>query len=196
LDACLRDNDRSLAEVVRMLWQRYLATGTPDDAVSCVLHELGFKPLAMQLESWLQQAAPLPLAELLPKLGLDIRFRAMQHADDLGGKAEHDSLFFIGALSKTHNGLVQLSHIYHGSAAHQAGLMVGDQLLAVEGRKITAANLLPLLARYPVNTSVTVQFFRKDRLLQRQLLLSLNGPQVAELTPADDKRLHNWIATA
>ena len=196
LDACLRDNDRSLAEVVRMLWQRYLATGTPDDAVSCVLHELGFKPLAMQLENWLQQAAPLPLAELLPKLGLDIRFRAMQHADDLGGKAEHDSLFFIGALSKTHNGLVQLSHIYHGSAAHQAGLMVGDQLLAVEGRKITAANLLPLLARYPVNTSVTVQFFRKDRLLQRQLLLSLNGPQVAELTPADDKRLHNWIATA
>jgi predicted metalloprotease with PDZ domain len=196
LDACLRDNSSSLAEIVRAMWQRYLATGTEDNALSTVLTELGFTELAQQLQIWLHDAKPLPLEQLLPKLGLELSFRSMQHAEDLGGQSDSDNTLFIGALTKTHNGLVQLSHIYHGSAAHQAGLMTGDQLLALDGRKITANNFVSLLARYKTGSIVAVHFYRKDRLLQASLTLCDAKQLVAVLNVADAKRVDAWITQA
>jgi predicted metalloprotease with PDZ domain len=193
LDAGLRDSNLSLAQIVRILWQRFLSSGTPDNALNTILCELGLTELAQQLHQWLHEAAPLPLANILPKLGLSIRFRAMQHADDFGGESENTAVF-IGAQTKLQHGLVQLTHVYHGSIAHQAGLMSGDQLLALDGRKVTAANLATLLARLAADSTVTVHFYRKDRLLQRQLRLSQAKQQVAVLTVSDATLAESWIA--
>lgn len=196
LDASLRQNGSSLQQLVRTLWQRYLPTGTPDNALNLTLTELGFAELAAHAGRWLTDAAPLPLAEKLPALGLTLAFRSMQHADDLGGEAENIGQLFIGAQSKTVQGLLQLTHVYHGSAAHQAGLMVGDQLLAIDGWKVTASSLTPLLQRYSSGTEVKIDFYRKDRLLQRLLTLRVSEQQVAVLRITEPALCDAWLTTA
>ncbi len=196
LEARLRDQGSSLAVVVRTLWQRYLTTGTADNALSVVLSELGFTELAALSEHWLNEAAPLPLATLLPTLGLNLAFRPMQYAEDLGGAPQHSALPFIGVQTKPANGLLQLSQVYHGSAAHKAGLMVGDQLLALNRRKITANNLTQLLQRCDSGSNVTVHFYRKDRLLHCTLILNEAVQQVAMLSIADQVKCDNWLAIA
>lgn len=193
LDATLREQGSSLQLVVQKLWQEYLNTGTPDNALSEVLTQLGFAELALLSQRWLTDAAALPLTDAAAKLGLNLVFRPMQHADDMGGEANEQNQVFIGALTKVNNGLLQLSHVYHAGAAHSAGLMVGDQLLALEQRKITASNFSQLLQRYAKNSSVTVHFYRKDRLLHCVLTLGTSAQQVAMLSIAEQGLSDSWL---
>lgn len=192
LDAWLRDHNSSLDDVVRRLWQQYLQSGTPDNALQTVLNQMGFTELATLTDSWLNQAASLPLAQWIPALGLELNLRPMQHADDFGGVST-DTLPFIGAQTKLVNGLLQLTQVYCGGNAHQAGLMTGDQLLALDGRKITQSSLPQLLKRYRHGSSLTVHFYRKDRLLQSNLTLNSALQQVAVLTVARQAKCDNWL---
>lgn len=194
LDAALRQRGSTLQQIVSELWQRYLTTGTPDDALLQLLTELGFSDLAAICHQWLNDAAPLPLAEYLPALGLGLTLRPMQHADDLGGETDNTNQLFIGALTKQQQGLLQLTHVYHNDAAHQAGLMVGDILLALNGRRITVASFDQLLQRYASNNTVKIDFFRKDRLLQCTLKLQRSNREVAVLCISDQSLCSSWLA--
>lgn len=193
LDAWLRRHGADLEQVVRQLWQQYLVSGTPDNALQLVLKQLGFAELAALTDDWLTQAISLPLASLLPALGLQLTLRPMQHGDDFGGEATTDAPPFIGAQTKVVNGLVQLTQIYHGSSAHLAGLMSGDQLLALDGRKISATSLPQLLKRSRNGSSLTLHFYRKDRLLQSQLTLNTALQQVAVLTVTEQTLCDVWL---
>jgi predicted metalloprotease with PDZ domain len=193
LDASLRRQNSNLDEIVRQLWQHYMLSGTPDNALQKVLTALGFNELAAQSDRWLTQAAALPLAELLPALGITLTLRPMQHADDFGGEAGAENLPFIGAQTKQLNGLLQLTQVYHGGSAHQAGLMAGDQLLALDGRKITASSLPQLLKRAIKDKALLLHYYRKDRLLQSQLTLTTASQQVAILTIAEQPKCDYWL---
>ena len=118
----------------------------------------------------------------------------MQHADDLGGTSDTSASVFIGALSKTVGNQLQLSHVYHGEAAHAAGLMTGDLLLALDGIKISSVNYNGLLQRYAPGTLAKLHFFRKDRLLCCDIRLDSAKTQVAILSVTDEHLYHNWLA--
>ena len=193
LDATLRAANTTLEQVVQQLWRRYLPTGTPDNALSLVLQDMGFSGLADLTDSWLNQPGALPLTGLLPQLGLELTLRPMQHADDVGGEASDDGAYFIGAQTKLVNSLLQLTQVYHAGAAHKAGLMVGDQLLALDGFKITAASLPQLLKRYTPGSTAQLHFYRKDRLLQCNLLLQPVLQQVAQLSIKDNALCQRWL---
>ncbi|MEH8020774.1 PDZ domain-containing protein [Rheinheimera metallidurans] len=193
LDAALREQGSSLQQIVQKLWQEYLTSGTPDNALSVILTQLGFAELAQLSQRWLIDSAALPLTDAAVKLGLNLIFRPMQHADDMGGELNEQSQIFIGALTKVNNGLLQLTHVYHAGAAYSAGLMVGDQLLALEQRKITANNFSQLLQRYATNSSVTVHFYRKDRLLHCTLTLAASVQQVAMLSITEQGLCDSWL---
>uniref|UniRef100_A0A486XUV1 Protease, putative n=1 Tax=Rheinheimera sp. BAL341 TaxID=1708203 RepID=A0A486XUV1_9GAMM len=193
LEAKLRAAGGSLQQLVRLLWQDYLSTGTPDDALYKALHKLGQSELATLSQDWLSKPAPLPLQAVLPALGLNLTLRPMLHADDLGGEADTTQALFIGAQTKLVNNLLHISQIYHGGAAHQAGLMVGDQLLAINGRKISASNLSKLLQRYAEGSQVELHFYRKDRLLAYPLRLRQASQQVACLNVANAGLCQNWL---
>ncbi|GAB59146.1 peptidase M61 [Rheinheimera nanhaiensis E407-8] len=192
LEAQLRANGSSLQQLVRQLWQHYLSSGTADNAVALSLTQLGFTELAAVLTQWLAQAAPLPLQQTLPALGLELVYRPMQHMDDNGGNSHNDSIF-IGAQTKVVNGLLQLSQVYQGGNAHNAGLMAGDQLLAIDGIKVSADNLSKLLSRYSLGSQLQVHFYRKDRLLMASLPLNTATQQVAVLTVKDERLCKAWL---
>lgn len=198
LEARLRANGCSLQQVVRRLWQQHLSSGTADNALELTLTQLGFAELADLVTQWLSQAAPLPLQQTLPALGLELLYRPMQHMDDNGGSSNNsgNNSIFIGAQTKVINGLLQLSQVYQGGNAHNAGLMAGDQLLAIDGVKVSANNLSKLLSRYSVGNQVQVHFYRKDRLLSANLTLNTATQQVAVLTMKNETLCTAWLATS
>lgn len=194
LDAALRKAGSTLDNIVRQLWQQYQATGTPDDAVVQVLTSNGFTDLATQLTEWLQNAEALPLQQLLPALGLTLNFRAATHNEDLSGIAPSEiPTAALGALFKNNNGLLTISHVYQDGPAYNAGLMSGDQLLALGGYRITETSLAQLLQRFTLGSTQSLVVFRKDRLLQLEFMLQQSSPTVAMLNISDTASCNNWL---
>ena len=192
LHAELNANGSSLDQVVRQLWQNYLPSGTPDNALQLTLQQLGFPALATLCSQWLTRALPLPLESAFAKLGVQLTLRPMQHQDDLGGAVSSNNVF-IGIQTKVVNGWLQVTQVYHGGSAHQAGVMAGDQLLALDNAKIISNSWAELLQRYPLNCRVQLSVFRKDRLLTLPLTLAVASQQVAMLTVTDNGLCQQWL---
>ena len=195
LDAHLRGLGSNLNTIVRELWQRYRHSGTPDDALQQCLKQAGYEELAGLSMQWINCAKPLPMSEVLPKLGLSVSFRAMQHGDDFGGPLADTATLgpYLGLVTKTVNNQLQVSQVYNGSIAHTAGVMVSDILLALDGRKITASSLSQLLSRSPLNKPLELTLFRKDRLLRLEIVLQIATQQVAIVTEQDAELCQRWL---
>ena len=194
LDAALTRSGFNLTWLVRQLWQQYLVTGTPDDAVQAILRQHGLVSQAQSVTSWIHASTPLPLAQELPALGMQLVFRSAQHNDDLSGASiQSRTPPSLGAQYKSSNGVIQLSQVYIDGAAHQAGLMVGDQLLAIAGYKVTATNITDLLQRFGENSTETIHLYRKDRLLVLQLPMIKAAEHTAMLLPVDDVKVTSWL---
>lgn len=193
VEAELQANNKDLSRFCRDFYQHYLATGTADRSFFDALSAAGFKALAAQVEDWVYRAQPLPLAESFAKLGLTLSWRSPQHFDDTHGTQQQNAPATLGCSLKTQNGLVTVQQLYLDTAGHQAGLMAGDQLLAIAGYKITDKSLPQLLKRLPYGSEQPLTIFRKDRLLTLPLTLQAGKAQVAMLSVADDAKLQRWL---
>ncbi|MDP4528732.1 M61 family peptidase [Alkalimonas delamerensis] len=202
LDAALSQQQRSLPELMRQLWTQHLDGGTPDGAIQAILQNWQLPELATRLTAWVQQPEILPLAELLPALGLSLSFRQPQGQDDLNGPAKEteegspQQSAWLGALSQGNELCLKLTAVYHGGPAHQAGLMVGDEVLALAGYRLNQSSQAELLKRLPKQQPIEVQFFRRDRLLSSNMVLTEPPATVAQLTVTDAQLLAHWWAKA
>ncbi|MCH8537147.1 MAG: M61 family peptidase [Alkalimonas sp.] len=192
LDAALHQQGRSLAELMQQMWQQYQATGTPDDAVQQILLQWQLDELSEQLTCWTQQAMDIPLADFLPLLGLELTFRSVTRPDDLAGNQAPYEGSWLGAQYKASNAGLTLTAVYHGGPAHQAGLMVGDELLALSGYRLTAESIAELLLRLPQQQALPVQLFRRDRCIERSIHLAPAPQQVAQLSVSNSERFTQW----
>lgn len=193
LEAALRQHGYSLAELCRMLYQQYIATGTHDDSIYCVLKTLHLPDLASTLSHWVNTASALPLAEYLPLLGLTLQWRSPQDINDISGNTNTHSTAHLGCSTKSTAGMLTVHQLHHGSAAHQAGVMSGDQLLALAGYKITEQTLSQLLTRLPLGSVQELTVFRKDRLLTLSITMQTAAATVAMLIVSDQQKCTQWL---
>ncbi|MBU4609555.1 M61 family metallopeptidase [Achromobacter sp. GG226] len=163
LDITLRNatgGQRSLDDVMRLLWTRYgrdfyqgRPRGIPEDALPALIEEATGVDASAFITRYAEGREDVPVRELLatqriatrpPKAvtaaGLDVRVRA-QGTDAV------------------------LATVLEGGAAHRAGLSAHDVLVAIDGLRIAgSAGLDALLARYQPGASVTIHAFRGDEL--------------------------------
>lgn len=193
LDAELQQRGYSLAALCRELYQQYLPTGTADSSIFSVLESWQLTELAEALSVWINSASPLPLEAGLAKIGLNLTWRSPQHFDDLSGSTEQPAVASLGCSLKYQPNGVFIQQLYRGSAGHQAGLMSGDQLLALAGYKITESSLPQLMRRLPLDSEQALVIFRKDRLLTLQLPIKAAASSVAMLAVTDDMGVKAWL---
>lgn len=195
LDAELRERGHSLANLCRALYQQHLLAGTTDESIFEQLVNWQCADIAHRLRNWITTADALPIAQTVEKLGLTLQWRSPQHSDDLSGASDRPNVPILGCGVQCRNNTVIVQHVYLGSAAHQAGLMSGDQLLALADRKITEISLPELLSRLPLNSSHSLVIFRRDRLLTLTLTLVIAPATTAMITVYDNQRLNAWLRT-
>jgi len=160
----------SLDQVMRALWERYgkPGIGVQEDAVEALVGEVSGLDLNGFFDQAVRGTDDLPLEQLLAQIGVELRLRPAKDLKDNGGAVEQFSepgvRKELGLRIK--EGLEPvIAQIPDGGAAQQAGLAVGDTLLALNGLRVTRDNLQNLLDRVPVETPVELHAFRRDELM-------------------------------
>jgi predicted metalloprotease with PDZ domain len=162
---------------MRLLWQRHGQTGVgvAEDGIFAIVEEVGGKDCGTRLARWLRKAVEgtddLPLARMLKPFGVAYQPEAPGTKPTLGIK-------LAGGNGK---GEAKIATAYDGGAAQLAGLSAGDVLLAVDGLKVTAANLDAMLERHQAGDSIEVHAFRRDELMKFDVELATAGSDAVKL---------------
>jgi predicted metalloprotease with PDZ domain len=200
LDLTIRarsDGAHSLDDVMRSLWRRYGSDffarreGLAEDEFPRLLERAVGLRLDAQIRRWAYGTADLPLAPLLKALGVRLEFgRGDQGPSSLGAKLA------------TRDGQLTIATAYTGQAAQRAGLSAGDTLVAIDGLRVDERAVKALLARRRPGERLRVHAFRRDELLECELVLDAPPSLEASLTLAPrpgaraTRLLAQWLGAA
>ncbi len=190
LDLTIRqqtDGSKSLDDVMRELWRRYGKTGRG-------LEEGGFESLASEvsgvaLQSFFDTAIRStddpPLATLLEGLGIKLTFSMATESLGGNGNSDKDAACVLGVRLREDCGRVLINTVLSGGPAAEAGLAGGDELVAIDGLKVTPSSFAGLMMSFRAGEKVAVQVFRRDELLEFSVTLSVPPAHKCQLSLAD-----------
>jgi len=168
LDLLIRDrhnNTRSLDDVMRQMWERF---GQP---------EVGFTP--EDLEQTIEAIAGTDLTDFFQQCLYttdDLPFDTYLEPFGLRLIADTDnSLPYLGLTLKTENGREVIKFVERNSPAQRVGMDAGDELLAINGIRVTADQLSDRLRDFQPGHFIQVAFFHQEEL--RLTMLTLEEPR-------------------
>ena len=131
LDLTIRrasDGAKSLDDVLRLLWEEYGLTGRgmEEDAVERAVARIA--DVGDFFARYVDGTEPLPYAETFAVANLVYKATPRQPGQPA-----------LGARVKTQDGLLVVDSVLRGAAGMEAGLLPGDELLAVDGNRVTNA---------------------------------------------------------
>jgi predicted metalloprotease with PDZ domain len=195
----------SLDTVMRECWQQYGETGSgmPERGLESVASRLSGIDLSDFFTRYVRGTHELPLEQLLAKFGVKLRLRPSEGLQDMGGKPAKPGQKlapWLGATLANQNGGAVFSVVHADSPAESAGIAAGDEAVAIDGLKVTAANLDSRLKGYHAGDNVQVSVFRDDELLKRTVQLEQPPADtcylelVAEADKSLEKRRARWLS--
>jgi predicted metalloprotease with PDZ domain len=167
---------RSLDDVMRLLWRTCRDAGADyagvdEDGVLSAAEQASGLPLARLLREWTEGTRDPDFERLFAPFGITVERRA--------------------ALDKPHFALLgctlaagadaRIAHVYDGTPARAAGLSGGDQLIALDGLRVSTESLDRQLLRYRPGDTVELHAFRRDELLCLRATLGRTPPPKFEL---------------
>ena len=172
LDLALRANGPgSLDDVMRGLWHKSAGGPISEADVLTVVSEVGNLDIAGQLQTWVHSTGELPLRELLATHGIKSKAEPAQLAQKLGLRVQE-------------NHSVQIKTVLRGGAAEQAGMMAGDEWLAVEadGQRWRISKLDDVQLYAAGSNQLTAWVARDQQILQ----LTLNTGSLLAKAASED----------
>lgn len=171
LDLKLRlESKVTLDDVMRVLWTRHGSQdiGVPEQGLATIAQEVSGLDLGAFFDSVLRSTDELPLAELLAEFGVSAVLRASTSPIDEGGRtASRNQGVWVGLRLKP--GEASIAAVLSDSPALRAGLSPGDQLVALDGLRVTAQNWTRRLDAVDAGFEVRVDYFRGEELMSTTL---------------------------
>ncbi|MGE5336595.1 MAG: M61 family metallopeptidase, partial [Gemmatimonadota bacterium] len=170
LDLTIRTASRgrkSLDDVMRLLWTRWrnspeVYPGVEEDEIIEAAETATDLKLARAIREWTDGTRDPDFAALLAPFGVACERRPALDQP-------HFALLGITTNGRTE---CRVTNVFDGSAAQDAGLAGGDVLVALDGLRISPANLDRLLTRYQPGDLVELLAFRRDELMRFDLRLA------------------------
>jgi len=151
VDLILRRHGASLTQVLQNLWQSHGRWGKGYHESDLVEALAEFHaPLSTLLPQWLRSKQDPPLPELLADVGLELTPETETHLD-------------LGAGVELKGGQLWVQRVNRHGPASQAGLMVGDELVALDAERL----------RHPEDLDALLNLKRSGQLCQ--LLVARDG---------------------
>ena len=165
---------------MRLAYSRYAgAKGFTEAEFKGVVHEVAGRDFGAWWTSVLQTTDELNYDEALEWLGL--RFKPADQAPGAGpGKA------WLGATTKNDGGRLVVTQVKRGTPAHQAGVNVDDEILAIDDFRVRADGLDRRLEQYAPGRAVTLLVARRDELVRIPVTLGREPSDTWRLEPRPD----------
>jgi predicted metalloprotease with PDZ domain len=169
LDLLIRSrfqNQRSLNDVLHLLWQRFGQTekGYTATDLQGILESVAEVDLQNFCDRFLDGTEELPFDEYLHPFGL--RIQAVQ---------DNPALPFLGLRVQAENGKTQIQFVEAQSPAAIAGINAQDELLAIAGIRVSAEQVNERLQDYRAGDIIQITVFHQDEL--RTVSVALAPPQ-------------------
>jgi predicted metalloprotease with PDZ domain len=204
LDLLLRSataGRRGLPDLFSRLWLAHAAQGRAIDAAAIrrEAEYLAGRSLSSYFRRFIDGTVELPVPELLRGAGVKVEARAPADASD-AVKAKR--LLPWSGLVFAANGDSEkavVKNVVPASPAWRAGLTFGDEIVAVDGSRVTGASVGKRFADHAPGKSAEVAFFRKDRLRTAMVRLARNPERKwsfamdAEASPRTRLLRRHWL---
>jgi len=158
LDLLIRQrqqNARSLDDVMRQMWQQFgrSETGFSPEQLQAVIESVAEINLENFFQRYIHGTEELPFNEYLAPFGLE-----------LCAQVPKDSPPYIGCNLKPDNDSATVKFVEANSPAQSAGIDPGDELLAINGFRVSAEQLQVRLKDYRPGDKIELTFFHQDEL--------------------------------
>ncbi len=196
LDLLIRarhENKRSLDDVMRLMWQRFgkEEIGYTPQQLRDAIESVAKIDLSDFFNRYIDGTDELPFDEYLEPFGLQLYTVEVE-----------EPLPHLGLNVKADNGKEIIQFVEAGSPAQEAGINPGDELLAIDGFRVTADQLSDRLKDYNPGDTVKLSVFHQDSLCTLSLTLAAprsNRYQVVPLenpTEAQKQNFADWLLTS
>ncbi len=193
LDLLIRNkhhNQKSLDDVMRMMWERYGKAEigfTPED-LQQVFEDVAQQDLSDFFTRYLETTEALPFDDYLAPFGLKI-------------KPIHDkeAIPYLGIRVQTEDGKEIIKFTEANSPAAIAGIDPNDELLAINGIRVTSDTLNERLKDYHPGNTITITIFHQDELLTVSATLAEPQPtryevvQIENASETQQQNLAGWL---
>jgi predicted metalloprotease with PDZ domain len=199
LDTRLRRASRdeaSLDDVMRAMYRRWGSEPYPDHAFADAVAGVGGEDMRAWLAPLLETAADPDVDEALAWYGLLVDRHPVNSAARLSNKPL-ESGFGVN-WEKDVPGLV-VANVLNGMSGSKAGLLPGDELLAINGERITRDNIDDRLLRLQPGMDVVLLITRRGQVREVGLTLEESRPPTYEIKVIPDfgnrelRRMESWL---
>lgn len=164
--------ERSLDDVMRLMWQRYgrdfyqgRVQGVAEEALPALILEATGVDTSDFIRRYAEGREDVPVADLLAAQGIATEWKASSQTPSLEVRTRNQGTDVV------------LATVYEGGPAHRGGLSAQDVLVAIDGIRVTASpGLDALLSRYHADDTVKIHVFRRDELREFQVRLAAPQP--------------------
>ncbi len=198
LDLSIRkrhQNHRSFDDVMRSLWDEFGREEvgfTPEQLQQTIEHIAGFDLTAF-FKQYIDGLEELPFEAILNDFGLTL----VSNLDAQSGSGKLSP--YLGLRLATEQGKTIVKAVASGSPGELAGLDAGDELVAIDGLRVTVDQLNARLQYSQPGDLLEVSYFHQDELLQT--LIKLDEPQATQFsikllpepTAAATALLEGWL---
>ena len=190
LDAEIRKRSQSkhsLDDVLRFAWKQYLQAGEDyvglnEGVISELIYEATGVDLTHYLDCLVYGTQEPDYSSVFKPLGVVMQKEPLPIEREVLGVSLRGEDFLT------------ISQLDEGAAAEEAGLCVGDELLAIDSIKLKKANLKKLLDRYRDQKQFVVHVFRRGLLKAHTIKLGKKHDQSAFKLSAENKiTFKKWL---
>ncbi len=179
-------HQQSLDTVLKDLWQHFgrQEQGYTDTDLQSACERAAGQTLSEFFNSYIYGTEAIDYEAYLLPFGLTLQVKASQ-IPDLG-------LYFRGEGPT-------ITTVAQGSPAQRAGIWAGDELLALDGFKVSPTLLLDRLRSYHPTQSIQITVFQQEELKTFEVVLGDPQPEAYHLecvpqpSPNQAKAYHQWL---
>lgn len=177
---------RCLDDVMRHCWQDYalVGRGLPEADFQAVVETVAGASLADFFERYVRGVDELPFDDLLAHAGLELRFGYQDDKPNGAADTPPARRAGLGLRVEETDGRSLISTVFADGAGAAADVAPGDELLALDGLRVTAPSLNRRLDGYHPGDRVTLTLFRRDELRQAEVTLGVRPFNRLQMRPA------------
>lgn len=206
LDIAIRKrtaNQKSLDDVMRLLYQRYAEKeGFTNQEFAAVASEVAGSDLSAWFQRSIYSTEELDYAEALEWLGLQFKAdggkEGTPETKDEADAEPKDPAIWFGATVESKDGKYSISRITENSPAFLAGLNVGDEVIGVDGFRLSEP-IDERLKQYKVGDKINTLVSRRGKLIELPVDLLAKPKQSWKLetlknaTPLQSESFSSWL---